>query len=340
MPSERKRRILAAIVELYNETGEPVGSKRLMEVLPDSVSSATIRNEMAELAELGFLEQPHTSAGRVPSLQGYRYYIDHLLPQLEMPPEQKKALEEQLRARAREPERLLENAGKLLAELTACTALCVPCAGVELRVKRVEIAPLGRSMAMLALLTTNGAVKSKVIRTESALSPQALEVFGALSREHLVGAPLELFTQPFLQSLAAKAGTEFLAVAPLLIGVAELAREAAGQEVLVGESHLFQNPQLEPQAKTLLDFLQSAGLARLLQDGPPAHVSVLLGNESFPLPDLRDVTMVLAPYAIGAAQGGTLGIVGPLRMDFAKVIPALKFIAALLGRMLTQGLEE
>ena len=263
-PSERKQRILSAIVELYNETGEPVGSKRLMEVLPDEVSSATIRNEMAQLVELGFLEQPHTSAGRVPSLMGYRYYVDHLLPLRELPEEQRCRLEEALRKRAREPERLLENAGKLLAELTACTALCVPCAAAEIRVKRIEIAPLSRCMAMLALLTTNGAVKSKVIRLEGELTPQAVEVFTNLAREHLIGTNLGMFTQPFLQSLAAKAGMEFLTIAPLLVGVAELAQEAAGREVLVGESHLYHHPQLESQAEMLLDHLQKAGLAQLI----------------------------------------------------------------------------
>ena len=102
-PSGRKQRILAAIVELYNETGEPVGSKRLMELLPDEVSSATIRNEMAQLAEQGFLEQPHTSAGRIPSPLGYRYYIDHLLPLRELSEEQRTRLEAELRERAREP---------------------------------------------------------------------------------------------------------------------------------------------------------------------------------------------------------------------------------------------
>jgi len=346
-PSERKRRILAAVVELYNETGEPVGSKRLMELLPDEVSSATIRNEMAQLAELGFLEQPHTSAGRVPSLNGYRFYVDHLLPLRELPQEQRTRLEKALHARAREPERLLENAGKLLAELTACTALCVPCAAAEITVRRIEIAPLSRSMAMLALLTSNGAVKSKVIRLEAELTARSVEVFSALAREHLINEKIELFTQPYLQSLAAKAGGEFLAVAPLLIGVAELAQEAAGREVLVGESHLFQHPQLEPRAETLLDFLQKAGLAQLIlngsrqpENGQIAGVRVLLGSESFQTPDLRDITMVIAPYAIGQTQGGTLGVIGPMRMNYAKVIPGLRFVAALLGRMLTQGLEE
>ena len=342
-PSERKQRILAAIVELYNETGEPVGSKRLMESLPDGISSATIRNEMAQLAELGFLEQPHTSAGRIPSPLGYRYYIDHLLPLRELPEEQRARLEAELYARAKEPERLLENAGKLLAELTACTALCVPGGGAEVRVKRIEIAPLGRTMAMLALLTTDGAVKSKVIRGEAALTPKALEAFVKLAKEHMIGAPVNSFTQAGLQSLAAKAGAQFLAVTPLLAGVMELAEDLRTQKVLVGESNLLRHPQLEQSSGALLQYLRSAGLTQLIaQPSDPHSVKVLFGaGEELPAhPALRDVTLVVAPYAIGQAQGGLLGIIGPLRMDYARVIPGLRFIAALLGKILDKGLDE
>ena len=322
-PSQRKQRILAAVVELYNETGEPVGSKRLMEVLPDDVSSATIRNEMAQLAELGYLEQPHTSAGRIPSPMGYRYYIDHLLPHRELPAGERERLEAELRERAREPERLLENAGKLLADLTACTALCVPAAGAEVRVKRIEIAPLGRTMAMLALLTSGGAVKSKVVRTHTEITPEALEVFVRLVKETLLGAPLDFFTQAGLQSLAARAGSQFLAIAPLLAGIAELAEDLRSAEMLVGNP----SPQWEQNAGTLLQHLQSQA---------PHSLKVLLGAEVAQAPALRDVTLVVTPYAIGQNHGGLLGIIGPLRMDYARAIPGLRFIAAILGKMLSQ----
>jgi len=326
-PSQRKQRILAAVVELYNATGEPVGSKRLMEALPDDISSATIRNEMAQLAELGFLEQPHTSAGRIPSPMGYRYYLDHLLPLRELPEEERARLESELRERAREPERLLENAGKLLAELTACTALCVPAAGAEVRVKRIEIAPLGRTMAMLALLTTGGAVKSKVIRTQTELTAEALEVFVRLAKETLVGAPLDFFTQAGLQSLAARAGAQFLAIAPLLAGIAELAEDLRTGEMLVGQPKLAQPPPWERSAETLLQYLQAQA---------PQSLKVLLGAEVAQAPSLRDVTLVVTPYAIGQSHGGLLGIIGPLRMDYARAIPGLRFIAAILGKMLSQ----
>jgi heat-inducible transcriptional repressor len=346
-PSQRKQRILAAVVELYNETGEPVGSKRLMEALPDDISSATIRNEMAQLAELGFLEQPHTSAGRIPSARGYRYYIDNLLPLRELPEAQRLKLEAELHARAKEPERLLENAGRLLAELTACTALCVPAAGEQVRVRRIEIAPLGRTMAMLALLTSGGAVKSKVIRTDAPLTPEALEAFARLAKEQMLGMPLASFTQAGLQSLAAKAGAQFWAVAPLLAGVAELAEAAAGGEMLVGEANLYHHPQLEHSANALLQYLQSAGLSQLIRrdqrlpQEPQQSIRVLLGGESPAHPPaLQGATLVIAPYVIGGAQGGLLGVIGPLRMDYARVTPGLRFIAALLGKILDQGLDE
>jgi len=326
-PSQRKQRILAAVVELYNATGEPVGSKRLMEVLPDDISSATIRNEMAQLAELGFLEQPHTSAGRIPSPMGYRYYIDHLLPHRELPAGERQRLESELRQRAREPERLLENAGKLLAELTACTALCVPATGTEVRVKRIEIAPLGRYMAMLALLTSGGAVKSKVVRTHTEITPEALEVFVHLVKETLIGAPLDFFTQAGLQSLAARSGAQFLAIAPLLAGIAELAEDLRTAEMLVGNPGLAHPPPWEHGAKTLLQHLQAQ---------VPQSLKVLLGAEVGQAPALRNVTLVVTPYAIDQSHGGLLGIIGPLRMDYARAIPGLRFIAAILGKMLSQ----
>ncbi|MDR2753350.1 MAG: heat-inducible transcriptional repressor HrcA [Oscillospiraceae bacterium] len=326
-PSNRKQRILAAIVELYNETGEPVGSKRLAEVLSatEALSSATIRNEMAQLSEHGYLEQPHTSAGRVPSPLGYRYYLDHLLPLRELSREQRARLEAQLRERAREPERLLENASEILADLTGCTAMCVP--GEQVQIKRIEVAPLGRTMAMLALLTTGGTVKSKVVRTEAPLTAETLEAFYALIETHVVGMPADRFRcgPAQVQSLAAKAGPHFLAVAPLLAGVMDLAQAAGGREVLAGETRLGPAPVLPP----LLHYLK--------QNANPTQLKVVLGAEADP--SARGVTMVVAPYAIGQAQGGLLAIVGSIRMDYAGIIPSLQFIAALLGKFLENNAE-
>jgi len=192
-------------------------------------------------------------------------------------------------------------------------------------------------MAMLALLTSGGAVKSKVVRTHTEITPEALEVFVRLVKETLLGAPLDFFTQAGLQSLAARAGSQFLAVAPLLAGVAELAEDLRSAEMLVGKPGLGQHPAWEHGAETLLRHLQSQA---------PHSLKVLLGAEvalsadAAQAPGLRDVTLVVAPYAIGQDHGGLLGIIGPLRMDYANAIPGLRFIAAILGKMLSDGMEN
>ena len=334
--SERKRRILFAIVELYNRTGEPVGSKRLMELLPDAVSSATIRSEMAQLAELGYLEQPHTSAGRAPSPLAYRFYIDGLLPMRELHPERRRELENKLRERAREPERLLENAGKILSELTDCTALCVAHGGADARLRRLEMAPVGRRMAMVALLSDRGVVKSRIIRAECDLGPETREVFVNLVRAELIGRPLREINRASMQSLAAKAGEQMLPMMTLLAAVSELAREAAEQELLVGDTGHAPRQELERSAALLLRQLLESPAQK-----PTGNVGVVLGAEApEPSAALREMSLIASPYSIGGAACGLLGVLGPLRLDYASVIPSLRFVTELVGALLSQSIEE
>jgi heat-inducible transcriptional repressor len=334
--SERKRRILCAVVEFYNQTGEPVGSKRLMELLPDALSSATIRNEMAQLAELGFLEQPHTSAGRAPSPLAYRFYIERLLPGRALNPAQCRELEARLRERAREPERLLENAGKLLAELTDCTALCVAHGGADSKLRRLEMVPVGKRMAMVALLSDRGVVKSRIIRIECELTAETREAFGNLTQTHLLGRPLAEINRAAMQSLAVQAGEQMLPMIALLAAVAELAREAAEQEMLVGDSGGLPQQELERSAALLLRQLWES-TARQQTGG----IGVALGAEApQPSPALREMSLIVSPYSIGGAACGLLGILGPLRLDYANVIPSLRFVTELVGGLLSQSLEE
>jgi heat-inducible transcriptional repressor len=336
--SERKQRILSAIVELYNRTGEPVGSKRLQELLPDGISSATIRNEMAQLTDMGYLEQPHTSAGRVPSHVGYRFYIDRLLPGKELPPEQRQQLEAMLHLRAREPEKLLESAGQLLAELTSCAALCVAPGGAQARIRRIDMAPMGRRMAMVALLTSHGVVKSKILRVDEDMTQETREVFYRLAQEELIDRPLEQLTPGAVQSLAVKAGAQWLQMASLLAAASELAQEVGSAEVLVGEENLYHNLQLEGQTAPLAQALHGLYGLRALAEAPDGvGVRVILGSEApLPHPALLQTSMILSPYAIGETQGGLLGIIGPIRQDYDRWIPSIRCMASLVERLLRQ----
>ncbi|MDR1465158.1 MAG: heat-inducible transcriptional repressor HrcA [Oscillospiraceae bacterium] len=341
--SDRKRRILLTLVEQYIQTGEPVGSKALAERLPDHPSSATIRNEMAQLTELGYLDQPHTSAGRVPSPKGYRFYVDALSPEQALSFAQRARLEAELRGRAREPERLLESAGKLLAEITACAALCVSPGGADTRIRRVEMAPVGVRMAMVALLTSCGTVKSKILRTDSECTPVIRETFYRMAEEHLLGLPLEDCTLPAMQSLAARAGSEMLAMFSLLAAVAELAAEAAGAELLLdGQSNLYQHRELESDATQLLSLLRDADAVRqLLGHTAAGGLHVILGREPpMEAPAMQNASMILAPYRIGQEQSGLLGVVGPLRVDYARLIPSVRCLTEMVGQLMSQALEE
>ena len=204
--SERKLKILAAIVETYVKTGEPVGSKALCEALDCSVSSATIRNEMADLSEMGLLEQPHTSAGRIPSHAGYRLYIDKLMEQKPLSEEEQRFIDGSLSASADNPEHLLEDASQVLAELTSYAAISTTPSDEEATVRHLQFVQTGRRTAMVVLLTSSGILKNKIFRCDYDLSPDILRVFHKLLNEKIAGIPVASITPAYIQTLAASLG--------------------------------------------------------------------------------------------------------------------------------------
>ena len=173
--SQRKQKILAAVVDAYVETGEPVGSKVLAEQL--GVSSATIRNEMADLAELGLLEQPHPSAGRIPSHLGYRVYIDHLMGKSSIPAEEQRYLDGMLLLNAYEPERLLENVSQVLAGMTQCAAVSTTPSGSEAIIRGVQFVQTSRRTAMVILMTSAGTMKNRIFRCDFDITPEMMRIF-------------------------------------------------------------------------------------------------------------------------------------------------------------------
>ena len=175
--TDRKEKILAAVVEKYIQTGEPIGSKALVDSLGLSVSSATVRNEMADLSDMGYLEQPHTSAGRIPSNQGYRYYVEHLMKTCDMSPSEKSIISSKLRESSGEPQSVLEKANNILADLTHCTAVSTTPSEAQAVVKRIELVPIGTRTAMVVMLTTTGMLKTKVCRTDKEITIDIAENF-------------------------------------------------------------------------------------------------------------------------------------------------------------------
>ena len=327
--TERKKRILQAIVETYIETAEPVGSKVVAEKARLDVSTATIRNEMADLTELGLLEQPHTSAGRVPSAKGYRYYLDHLLTD-------DQPLDCVTRARVdavfasldHEPEKLAQGAAKALAAISGCTAaVSTPCAE-DLCIAHYEVVQVGRSAAAVLAVTTAGYVRTRVARVRTGLSRENAAALAALLNRNLTFvAPVDLSPR-LLAELCSQISPELV---PVISAAAAILQDSTQPHVyLGGEQYLLDWPQLDGKVGSILSLLNDEEQAAALI-APPAEQSesILLGEDLEP--QIPGLCIVSDRYLVGGGLWGSVALIGPTRMPFQKLMPLLHTFADQLG---------
>lgn len=330
---ERKRRILQAVVDEYIRTGEPVGSNALLAHLRMNVSSATIRNDMAALERLGLLEQPHTSAGRVPTYLGYRFYIDHLMAPKPLSAGERKLIDSLLSQNNRTVDSVVDNAVTVLSELTNLAVVSKSNLPVFSVITRVEVIPAGRRLYALLMITSAGSVKNRICRMEFDLTYEQLAFFEKFINDNLLGLNVDGLTPAMLQNLAVALGSYMMALSPLLHGVYELSEEMAKADVsMKGEQHLLRNNALRSdEIVTLLSHKEQ--LCELLNaafDG----ISVVFGseNESFAV---TNSSLIVSPYKIKNEQVGSFGVIGPVRVDYAKVIPHIQYISESVTRLLS-----
>ena len=325
----RKQRVLQAIVALYGLEGEPVGSSVLANYFDMAVSSATLRNEMAALTKLGLLEQPHTSAGRVPSAKGYRYYLDNLLAD-------DQPLDRVTRARVdavfasldHEPEKLAAGAARALAAISGCTAaVSTPCAE-DLCIAHYEVVQVGRSAAAVLAVTTAGYVRTRVAQVRTGLSRENAAALAALLNRNLTFvAPVDLSTR-LLAELCSQIDPELV---PVISAAAAILQDSVKPHVFLGgEQYLLDWPQLDGKVGDILTLLndeeQAAGLI-----APPAErsESVLLGEDLEP--QIPGLCIVSDRYLVGGGLWGSIALIGPTRMPFQKLMPLLHYFADQLG---------
>lgn len=342
--TERKEKILAAIVEKYIQTGEPVGSKALVDLLGFSVSSATIRNEMADLIDMGYLEQPHTSSGRIPSSQGYRYYIENLMADYEISPVEKGIINSKLRESSAEPQAVLEKTGNILADMAHCAAITTTPADLEAVVKRVELVPIGTRTAMVVMLTSSGILKTKVCRTDSEITLSVAESFYNIVKANFLGKPASQLTIARIQTLALSLGEKALVMTPLLVALSDVAKMTERTEMLLeGQTNLLSHKEFEANAFELMEFLRRAEplnrVFSLYNDQNNGTPNVIIGNENL-FRELQNSTMIFSKYSIGGHESGTLGIIGPTRIDYAKLIPSIKYLTEVVGIILSDNMED
>ncbi len=341
MPMDRrKQQVLRAIVALYAMDGEPVGSGLLCQHLDMAVSSATLRNEMAALTKLGLLEQPHTSAGRVPSAKGYRYYLDHLLSDGEALPEAEAArIDAALRELDHAPERLAQGTARALADDVCYAVAATTPRSEEARIAHFEVVQVGRYSAAVLAVTGTGGVHTRVARVETGLSrADAAKVAELLNRGLVFVAPADV-TGSLLAGLAAALGEQGEALFPVIRAAAALVRDAARPNAtLEGTQYLLEWPDFSGYLAELLQIFRDGEAAGRLIAPPTNRTSVLLGEDlPHPMPGL---CIMSKRYLAGGGLTGSIAIIGPARMPFSKLMPRLEHYALRLGENMSGKPQE
>ncbi len=334
---QRKARILALIVEVYIVTGEPVGSKALAEMLGNCVSSATIRNDMAALTAAGFLEQPHTSAGRLPTAKALRLYVNDLMSRRQLPLQEKVLISDTLSEISGDATRLLEDAARALADITGLAAFATRPDRIGNRISRLDVIQMSpRNMAVL-LVQDNGFLRTRMCRCQRDIPSRVTVALAEYMSRRFLNQSLEAVTVTAMQEILLELGNIGMAVSPILSAFFQLAQECANARVMLsGQMNLLRHPDYLPErARTLLGFLNDRQrLGDLLTHTETDGVQVLLGDDT--IPEVDGSAMILTRYSLGEQGEGIIGIIGPARMDYATAIPRVEYFAAAVGRMLSE----
>ncbi len=330
----RKRKLLTAVIETYIQTDEPVGSKALAEMQGNEVSSATIRSELAALGALGYLEQPHTSAGRVPTAKAYRLYIDCLMTPHAPGAQSKEAIRRRLSEAAGDPRHLLSAACEILSGMTGCAALTASSGAGETLLRRVELWRLSPHAVMAAVVTSSGDLRSRLCRVEETVTDERIAALGAEMNREFGEKPLSLVTRAAVQTLLGSL-EDGLSLAGVGMTVGELCCEDGGEVQLSGEWQLLRSPDYPYEhARDLLGFLSRRERLAGWLPGGSREVQVMLGGEGI-WPELSGSSVIVARYLPeDTRKGGAIGLIGPLRMDYSRAIPQLLYTARTVGSLM------
>ena len=334
----RALKILDLIVDEYIRTGEPIGSKAVQQLLDIQVSSATIRNEMASLEQQGYLEHPHTSAGRVPTYKGLRLYIERLSGTNPLSDEEKSSIDEIFRDSSNETDDvIIENAARALADLTKCAIVSTNDSNKFSVITKVEVIPTGRRMYVLLMITSAGNIKNRVCRLSFDLTEEQMNIFQQFAEENLKGVNLEDVSEEYIKGLSAALGSYVMSLSPLLKGIADLSAEMMNEKVKIeGEENLIACPELKGTEIAAV-LRQRNDFSRFL-DNTFSGLSVMFGKEDDTFV-ISNSSMITGSFLKGGEKAGSFGVIGPLRVDYKKIIPYIEYFASKVSDLLTQEQE-
>ncbi len=330
---DRKLKILAAVVDEYVRTGEPVGSKAISKLEHINVSAATIRNDMAALEQMGYLEQPHTSAGRVPTFMGYRLYIDELMTLPELPDEEKHRLDEMLGGEDTPEELLIQNAAAALTELTQCAAVVTNSVPRFSVISKVEVIPTGKRLYVILLITSNGSIKNKACRLEFDLNHEQLEFFTHYIEENLNGVSVDELSEEMFDKMVAAVSAYMISLSPLVKGISELSEEMRQQELTVtGSEKLLSCEDLDKME--VVKFIEHKDeLSGFLEDAF-SGIQVKFGSENGSFA-IGNSSLIVSKYRKGGKEAGSLGVIGPMRVDYKKIIPYVEYLTQKISYLMS-----
>ena len=337
--NDRKLKVLAAVVDEYIRTGEPVSSKTVSSLIDVKASPATIRNDMSVLEQLGLLTQPHTSAGRVPTFAGFKVYIQEVIPShnCELPEEEKERLDDLLSKGDGTEEYLIQSASATLARVTNCAAVATSNPFRYSVISKVEVIPAGRRIYVVLLVTSDGGIKNQACRLKIDLTESQLEAFTGYMTENLQGVSINEYSDEVIKNAATALGAYMAALSPLIEGISAILHDINSDTVTMsGEENLYSYDDI--QKGDIVKFVSKKNELKKLLDDAFSGINVVFGDEgTFAI---GNSSMITTHYKKGDKTAGSLGIIGPMRIDYGRVIPYLEYFSQKLTDLITEKSED
>lgn len=324
--NERKIKILQAIINDYIATAEPVGSRTIAKKYDLGISSATIRNEMSDLEEMGFIIQPHASSGRIPSDLGYRLYVDRLMKHKELREEEQRFLQQVVARNISQIDYLMDETAKALSMLTNYTTIVSEPVVRRTKLKQIRFMPLDSESIMLVIATEGNFIKNHIIKLNEVPEDETLYAVSKKVNIILQGHTLEEIDETMIQQLYVQLGDAGVIIKPLLKAIEKTIRSAESVQVhLSGAKNILAFPEFSDiqKAKSLFQSLEEKDvLVTLLKDNTKNDLQILIGNENT-IQSMKDCSVITTTYKMGDNTTGTIGILGPTRMNYSQVISVL-----------------
>ncbi|MGI5901664.1 MAG: heat-inducible transcriptional repressor HrcA [Desulfitobacteriia bacterium] len=342
--NERKKKILKAIIQDYIATVEPVGSRTISKKFKLGVSPATIRNEMADLEEMGLIEQPHTSAGRVPSDLGYRYYVDCLMSPLVLNEEEKQTINREIAKRLDEVQDLIEYTGKLISQVTSLTSLITgPRSKENTILSKLYFLPYEIGKAIMVLVKENGKVENSIVEIGEDTTPEKLQVLANIFNEKLSGSRVQDLKKGLLQEIFSELSRKRQMIDGVISILEKILADSENSKkdrvYLDGTLNMLNQPEFRDieKVKSLFSvFEENAQLKNLLYPAEEQEgLRITIGSEN---PNLffKDFSVISANYQINGKQIGTIGVLGPTRMDYSKAVAIVDYMTKSLTQLLSE----